>query len=133
LSVDTRRDTHVAPGATDSIGMLRLTELCDGDNDMMDEIPARVTRLFGSDKARPKVVRVYNAGTGWAAADGTPRASWEVLDELRRQGATSAEAKWRFQTHQFSILDMKHPAQDGGAAGAEPSGGQGRRGRGIEN
>lgn len=100
---------------------------------MMDEIPARVIRLFGSDKARPKVLRVYNASTGWAAAAGTPVITWEIVDELRRQGTTSAEVKWRFRTRQFSILDMKRPGPDGSVEQTEPGVGQARRGRGVQN
>jgi len=100
---------------------------------MMDEIPARVTRLFGSDKARPKVVRVYNASIGWAPAAGMPVITWGTVDELLRQGSTSVEAKWHFKTRQFSILDMKRPAPDGSVEQTEPGPGQARRGRGIQS
>ncbi|KJC63680.1 hypothetical protein TZ00_14355 [Agreia bicolorata] len=99
----------------------------------MDEIPARVIRLFGNDKARPKVMRVYNANTGWAAAEGTPIITWQTVEDLLRQGSTSAEVKWRFRTRQFSILDMKRPALDGSVEQTQPGAGQARRGRGIQN
>ena len=100
---------------------------------MMDEVPARVIRLFGSDKARPKVIRVYNSSAGWAPAAGTPVITWATVDALLRQGSTSAEARWHFKTRQFSILDMKRPASDGSVEQTEPGPGQARRGRGIQN
>ncbi|SMQ58438.1 hypothetical protein SAMN06295943_0172 [Agreia sp. VKM Ac-1783] len=78
---------------------------------MKDEIPPRITRLFGNDKARPKVVRVYAASSGWAQAPGSPVATWPVIDELLRQGRTSAEVKWRFTSHTVSILDLKRAVE----------------------
>lgn len=99
----------------------------------MDEIPARVIRLFGNDRARPKVMRVYNASTGWAPAEGAPVITWGTVDELLRQGWTSAEVKWHFRLRQFSILDMKRPSADGSLEHTEPGVGQARRGRGIQD
>ena len=99
----------------------------------MDEIPARVVRLFGNDRVRPKVIKVYNASTGWAAAEGTPIITWQTVDDLLRMGATSAEVRWHFRTRQFSILDMKRPASDGSVEQTQPGVGQARRGRGIQN
>lgn len=100
---------------------------------MMEEIPARVIRLFGNDHARPKVMRVYNASTGWAAAPGNPTITWQAIEDLRRQEYTSVEVKWRFRMRQFSILDMKRPALDGGVEQTQPGVGQARRGRGVQN
>jgi hypothetical protein len=113
--------------------VLQLTDLRDGDSDMMDEVPARVTRLFGNERARPKILRVYSADTGWAAAKGTPELTWDAIDELVRLGATSVEAKWRFRTKQFSILDMHRPRPDGSVELKEPGVRQPRRARGIQN
>lgn len=132
LSVGTNRSTLVALGTTDSIGMLRDTERCDGDSDMMDEIPARVTRLYGNDKARPRVVRIYSAATGWAAAIGSPTFTWATVDELLAQSITSVEVNWRFRTRQFSILDLKRAGVGDYVEPMEPSVGQGRRSRGTD-
>jgi len=100
---------------------------------MMDEIPAKILRLFGSNVARPKVTRVYNPGAGWAAAEGTPVITWQTVDELLRHGWTSAEVKWRFRTRQLSILDMKRPDLDANVELNRPSAGPARRGRGLES
>jgi hypothetical protein len=132
LSVGTNRNTRIALGTTDSIGMLRDTERRDGDSDMMDEIPARVTRLFGNDKARPRVVRIYNATSGWAAATGSPTFTWATVDELLGQRITSVEVNWHFRTRQFSILDLKRPGAGSSVESMEPSVGQGRRSRGSD-
>ncbi|CAD5991219.1 conserved protein of unknown function [Agreia sp. COWG] len=95
---------------------------------MRDEIPARITRLFGNDKARPKVIRVYAASSGWAQAPGSPVATWPVIDELLRQGRTSAEVKWRFTSHTVSILDLKRAMQRADLSSATEQ--SARRGRG---
>lgn len=98
----------------------------------MEELPARAVRLVGSEKAHPKAIRIYGAITGWPASASMPVIGRGIADDLRRQGSTSVEVKWRFHTHQFSLLDMKLLAPGGGTAQPEPKVGQPRRGRGME-
>ena len=102
-------------------------------SDMTNEIPARVMRLFGSDKARPKVTKAYSASLGWIPVRGTPLLSWKTVDELLESGSTSVEATWRFRTRQFSILDMRRPADQSHISRVQPRDGQPRRGRGIQD
>ncbi|KQR24020.1 hypothetical protein ASF79_01920 [Agreia sp. Leaf335] len=34
-------------------------------------------------------------------------ATWATIDKLLSEGRTSAEIRWRFETHTVSILDLK--------------------------
>ena len=116
LSVGIIRDTHLVDVSAGVLDALSHPTRCDGDGAVMDEIPPRILRLFGHDKARPKVLRVYDATKGWAAAAGTPIITWRTVDGLLKSGSTSAELKWRFKTKQVSILDLRRGlemAEDG--------------------
>lgn len=88
----------------------------------MDEIPPRILRLFGHEKARPKVLRVYDATKGWAAATGSPVITWATVDQLVHEGSTSVEVKWRFKTKQVSILDLRRPSKEATDGSVDVSG-----------
>lgn len=92
---------------SDSIDIrLRSNRERDGDGEVVDEVPPRITRFFGNAKARPRVKRVYDAASGWEPVGGSPVITWATIDALLSQGRTSVEIRWRFTTYVVSITDL---------------------------
>ncbi len=75
---------------------------------MAESIPDAVTRRFRSAKARPIVVRVYRASTGWEQASLRRALTADVIDDLLREGVTMVEARWRFTSHEFSLTRLRN-------------------------
>lgn len=71
---------------------------------MTDSIPKDVLVRFHDQKARPKVVRVYNVNDGWSATPIRGILTYAVAHELSSRGFTSAEARWHGKTRQVSLL-----------------------------
>lgn len=71
------------------------------------DIPIKVLQIFNDEKARPKVVRTYDANIGWLAEPRAPVLTWLVIDEFIESGKTSVDLKWRSKRHQISLLDLR--------------------------
>ena len=71
------------------------------------EIPQTLLRLFADEKARPKVIRTYDAQVGWLAYPGSGVLTWQTVDELIAEGKTSVDVKWRSRRRQVSLLDLR--------------------------
>lgn len=81
-----------------------------GDN-AENDIPLKVLQIFKDEKARPKVVRTYDANIGWLAEPRSPVLTWLVVDEFIESGKTSVDLKWRSMRHEVSLLDLR-PRRD---------------------
>jgi hypothetical protein len=69
-------------------------------------VPPVVAGKFQSEKAKPKVVRAYDAKRGWLPIEPHPTLTIDAAIELREQGYTLVEARWRFRTLEFSISKL---------------------------
>jgi hypothetical protein len=71
--------------------------------------PAAILERFGSPKARPKVVQVYNPRIGWSALAKRVPLTEDLMTELRTSGATMVDARWRSHRHRIALLDLNQP------------------------
>jgi hypothetical protein len=78
----------------------------DGDR---TRTPSAIAERFGSSKARPKVVQVYNPRVGWSALAKRVPLTEELMAELRASGATMVDARWRSHRHRIPLLDLSLP------------------------
>lgn len=62
-----------------------------------------IAARFGSNSAKPRVVRVYDVNAGWTDLAAPQALTPELVTELRGQGYTMVEARWRMQVKQFSV------------------------------
>jgi hypothetical protein len=71
--------------------------------------PLAIVARFGSPKARPKVVQVYNPRVGWSALAKRVLLTEDLMAELRASGATMVDARWRSHRHRIALLDLNLP------------------------
>jgi hypothetical protein len=67
--------------------------------------PEAIAERFGSAKARPKVVQVYNPRIGWSALAKRVPLTEDLMAQLRSSGATMVDARWRSHRHRIALLD----------------------------
>lgn len=88
---------------------MTTTETSAGDT-MRPRREARSTLLpesfllkFGSPRARPRLVQVYNPKSGWSTDHKKVALTIDLLSELRASGITLVEAKWRKHRRQINL------------------------------
>lgn len=81
-----------------------------GDLRARNGAPLAITERFGSPKARPKVVQVYNPRIGWSALAKRVPLTEELMSQLLTSGATMVDARWRSHRHRIALLDVSQAA-----------------------
>jgi hypothetical protein len=74
-------------------------------------VPPVVVARFGHPRAKPRVVSVYNPAQGWNDDCKRRVVTVELVEELRQQGITLIEAKWRRNVKQLNLFLI--PAAEG--------------------
>ncbi len=67
-------------------------------------MPQAVLDLFGSARARPRVVKAYASGTGWVRSRRPVVLTTDVALRLRDAGVGGVELAWRWRRHQMTVL-----------------------------
>ena len=69
--------------------------------------PVAIAERFGSPRARPKVVQVYNPRIGWSALAKRVPLTEGLMSELRSSGATMVDARWRSHRHRVALQEQE--------------------------
>jgi len=70
------------------------------------ELPESFLLKFGSPRARPRLLQVYNPKTGWSTDRKKVFVTVDLLGELRAAGITLVEAKWRKHRRQINLSTL---------------------------
>ena len=75
-------------------------------------LPESLLLKFGSPRARPRLVQVYNPKTGWSTDHKKDVVTMDLLSQLHASGITLVEAKWRKHRRQINLstFDFGSPA-----------------------
>ncbi len=72
-------------------------------------VPPIVIARFGHPRAKPRVVSVYDPKQGWTDDYRRRVVTWELVEELRANGFTLVEAKWRRNIRQLNLFLIPVP------------------------
>ena len=64
--------------------------------------PYAVSR-FGSHRARPKIIAIYDGASGWRTPPLSAKLTRGTAEKLREEGFTIVRVKWRFATHEVHV------------------------------
>ncbi len=64
--------------------------------------PYAVSR-FGSHRARPKIVALYDGARGWKSPSRPARLTRLTAEQLRAEGFTIVRVRWRFMHHEIML------------------------------
>ncbi|PJJ55571.1 hypothetical protein [Compostimonas suwonensis] len=73
---------------------------------MADDVLPAVARRLGSPNAKPRIIQVYKAGTGWTASDAGLRLTATSARGLRAEGITMVRVSWRLRSKEFSLREL---------------------------
>jgi hypothetical protein len=69
-------------------------------------LPESFLAKFGSPRARPRLIQVYDPKTGWSTDRRKAVVTIDLLAELRAAGITLVEAKWRKHRRQINLSNL---------------------------
>jgi hypothetical protein len=69
-------------------------------------LPERLLLKFGSSRARPRLLQIYDPKTGWSTDRKRALVTIALLNELRGAGITLVEAKWRNHRRQINLSTL---------------------------
>jgi len=72
-----------------------------------DPIHPAVAALFGSRRARPRLVRGYTVQTGWVDVDKGRLLTVTMVARLQHAGYSMIEVRWRRRTRGISLLRIR--------------------------
>lgn len=73
---------------------------------MPHQFEPTIVARFGSSSAKPRAIRAYSARDGWVVLPKPQALTHEVVEDLRKEGYTMVEAKWRLQSKQVSLTSL---------------------------
>jgi len=76
---------------------------------LLNSVPPVVIARFGHPRAKPRVLSVYDPKQGWTDDYRRRVVTWELVEELRGNGFTLVEAKWRRTMRQLNLFLIPVP------------------------
>jgi hypothetical protein len=70
------------------------------------KLPESLLLKFGGLRARPRLIQVYDPKTGWSTDRKKAIVTVDLLSELRADGITLVEAKWRKHRRQINLSTL---------------------------